>query len=280
MRQVRGSLGANRDKKMQAVVRSSRGVNRNLKCLAICGAALTTLAGYSSTADAQFTYSNTTTGTGLTVGTFLGGTTFNGTPVTTGSPTDGTSTTAGMFSAAYSDGTGSYTGSGSSGLTYNLDPTGIVLSSTLTGTATSTAADGNPNDYVVTVPSGGIGTDFMVATTGLYNLTGSVNFGGTAAAEFGGLFFTYTVNDDTDHTGFSLDDDLEDTDAAPAIVGVVNEMVTLTAGDRYTLAYGVSLNPASAAAASPRTSTITGSAHKRRSRPLSSPNQPPCHCWP
>ena len=232
----------------------------NFKSLSACGAVLAAVAGYSSIADAQFTYSSTTTATGLTVGTFLGGTAFNGTPVVAGTPTDGTSTTTGTFTAAYSNNTGSYTGSGSSGLNYNLDPTGLVITSSLNGIATSTASDGNPNDYVVTTPSGGVGTDFMVATTGLYHLTGSVHFGGTAAAEFGGLFFTYTVNDDTNHSGFSLDDNLEDTNASPNIVGVVDEQVTLTAGDRYTLAYGVSLNPASAASASPITSTIFGSA--------------------
>jgi hypothetical protein len=47
------------------------------------------LAVYSTSANAQFTYSGVTTGTGLTVGTFLNGTQYNGNTVTTGTATDG-----------------------------------------------------------------------------------------------------------------------------------------------------------------------------------------------
>ena len=232
-----------------------RSIHRNLKCLLLCGAVF---AAYSSTADAQITYISPVTGSGLTVGTFLGGTTFNGTPVIAGTPTNGTSTTAGSFTAAYSNGTGQYSGSGSSQLTYALNPSGLAVSSVLSGTADSLAYDGNPNDYVVTVASGGVTTDFTVATTGSYELKGSESFGGTSSAEFGALFLNLSLND---HNGpLFIDDNLQDDSVSPDTQGSIDDVITLVAGDLYTLQYGLSVNPATAASVSPFTSTLSGTA--------------------
>lgn len=247
-------------KKMKPVVRSSRGTNRNLKSLALCGATLAAFAGYTSIANAQFTYSGPTTGAGMTIGTFVGGTAFTATPVMTGTATDGTLTAAGTFSGQYSNNQGSYSGAGSSDLTYNFDPSGVSATVGLNGTADAEVGNDNANDDVVTVPSGGILTDFMVATTGQYNLTGLVNFGGRASAQFGALFVTYTVNDDTDPSGFSLTENIEDQNPTPDVPLSLSEVINLTAGDRYTLSFGASLNPASAADSAPLTSTLTGSA--------------------
>jgi hypothetical protein len=245
---------------MQAIVRSSRSPHRNLQRLAICGAALAAFAGYASSANAQFTYSGPTTGAGLTVGTFVGGTAFTATPVMAGTATDGTLTAAGTFSGPYSNNQGSFSGAGSADLTYHFDPTGVSATIGLNGTADAIAGNDSANDDVVTVPSGGIGTDFMVATTGQYDLTGLVTFGGRASAQFGALFVTYTVNDDTDPSGFSLTEHIEDENPTPDVPLSLNELINLTAGDRYTLSFGASLNPASAADSAPLTSTLTGSA--------------------
>jgi len=247
-------------KNLKTIVRLSLGTNRNLKCLAICGAALAVFAGFTSSANAQFTYSGPTTGAGLTIGTFAGGTTFTATPVMTGTATDGTLTAAGMFSGQYSNGQGLYSGAGSSDLTYNFDPTGVSATVGLNGTADAEVGNDSANDDVVTVPSGGITTDFMVATTGQYNLTGLVNFGGRASAQFGALFVTYTVNDNTDPSGFSLTENIEDENPTPDVPLSLSESINLTAGDLYTLSFGASLNPASAADSAPLTSTLTGSA--------------------
>jgi hypothetical protein len=245
---------------MQTCVLSAREKRRGLNGLIVCGAALAAFAGYSSRADAQFTYSSTVTAATLTVGTFISGTSFNGTPVMTGTATDGAITTTGNFSAGYGNGNGLYLGAGSSDLGYTFDPTGIVASIGLSGTADSLVGDGDANNDVVTVPSAGIGTDFMVATTGAYTLTGLVNFGGRASAQFGALFLTYTVTDDTDHSGFSLDDNLQDENPTPDMPLSVSELVNLTAGDRYTLSFGASLNPATASDSAPLNSMLTGSA--------------------
>ena len=86
---------------MKTIVRSSLGSNRNLKYLAICGAALGAFAGFTSRANAQFNYLSPATGAAMTVGTFAGGTTFTATPVMTGTATDGTLTAAGTFSGQY-----------------------------------------------------------------------------------------------------------------------------------------------------------------------------------
>jgi hypothetical protein len=196
----------------------------------------------------------------MTVGTFAGGTAFTATPVMTGTATDGTLTAAGVFSGVYNNNQGSYSGSGSSGLTYNFDPAGVSATVALNGTANAQVGNGSANDDVVTTPSGGIGTDFMVATTGQYNLTGLVNFGGRASAQFGALFVTYTVSDDTDPSGFSLTENIEDENPTPDVPLSLSEVINLTAGDRYTLSFGASLNPASAADSAPLISTLTGSA--------------------
>lgn len=248
------------EKNMKTIVRSSLRTIRNLKCLAIYGAALVAFAGSTSRADAQFTYSGPTTGAGLTIGTFTGGTTFTATPVMTGTATHGTLTAAGTFSGQYSNGQGLYSGAGSSDLTYNFDPTGVSATVALNGTADAEVANGSANEDVVTVPSGGIGTDFMVATTGQYNLTGLVNFGGSASAQFGALFVTYTVHDNTDGSGFSLTKNIEDENPTPDVPLSLSESINLTAGDLYTLSFGASLNPASAAESAPLTSALTGSA--------------------
>jgi hypothetical protein len=166
----------------------------------------------------------------------------------------------GTFSGAYANGLGSYSGAGSADLNYHFDSTGVSASVGLNGTADAITGNNNANDDVITVPSGGIGTDFMVATTGQYMLTGSVTFGGTASAQFGALFLTYQVNDDTDHSGFSLDDNLQDGNPTPNNPLAVSELVTLTGGDRYTLSFGASLNPESASDSAPLSSTLTGSA--------------------
>jgi hypothetical protein len=248
------------EEKMQTVIRSSRSTNRNLKCLAICGATLAAFAGSTSHANAQFSYSGPTTGAGLTIGTFVGGTTFTATPVMTGTANDGTLTAAGTFSSAYSNNQGLYSGAGSSDLTYHFDPTGVSATVGLNGTADAEAGNDSANDDVVTVPSGGIATDFMVATTGQYNLTGLVNFGGRASAQYGALFVTYTVSDDTDPSGFSLTENIEDENPTPDVPLSLNELINLTAGDLYSLSFGASLNPESAADSAPLTSTLTGSA--------------------
>src|SRR5271167_4516188 len=171
-------------------------------------AVMAILAGYSSKADAQFTYANTSTGVTLTVNTSDGGGNVFGPPVTMGTPTDGSLTNAGTYTSIYPNGNGSYTGGGSAQVSYNLDSTGLEVGVALSGSADSEAGDGDFYNTVNTDSSAGIDTDFMVATTGLYDLTGSVMFGGAESSYFGGLFLTYTVNDDTDHSGFSLDDDL------------------------------------------------------------------------
>ncbi len=178
----------------------------------------------------------------------------------TGTATDGTLTAAGTFSGQYSNGQGLYSGGGSSDLTYNFDPTGVSASVGLNATADAEAGNGDANDDVTTAPSGGIGTDFMVATTGQYNLTGLVNFGGRASAQFGALFVTYTVTDHTDPSGFSLTQNIEDENPTPDVPLSLNETINLTAGDLYTLSFGASLNPATAADSAPLTSTLTGSA--------------------
>jgi len=245
---------------MQAVVHSSRRVNRNLKPLAIYGAALAAFVACSTRADAQFTYLSPVTGAGLTVGTFNGGTAFTATPVMTGTATDGTLTAAGTFSGVYANNQGSFSGAGSSYLTYNFDSTGVSATVALNGTADAQVGNNNANEDVVTVPSGGIGTDFIVATTGQYNLTGLVNFGGSTSAQFGALFVTYTVFDNTDHSGFSLTENIEDQNPTPNVPLSLSEVINLTAGDRYTLSFGASLNPATAAESAPLTSTLTGSA--------------------
>jgi hypothetical protein len=228
----------------------------------LCGAAsvMVLIGGYASKANAQFTYANTTTAAGLTVGTFVGGTAFTATPVTVGTATDGTITAAGSHSDVYSNNQGSYSGTGSADLSYNFDPTGIVASVGLNGTADAITGNGSANDDVVTIPSGGVGTDFMVSTTGQYLVTATNTFGGRASSQFGALFVTYTVNDDTNGSGFSLTNNQEDENPTPNSPGAIDELVTLTAGDRYTLAFGASLNPESAADSAPLSSSLTGSA--------------------
>jgi hypothetical protein len=237
-------------------------LNRQRVRSVLCGTAgvMVLIGGYASRANAQFTYANTTSAAGLTVGTFIGGTAFTATPVTAGTATDGTITAAGSHSGIYSNNQGSYSGTGSSDLTYNFDPTGIVASVGLNGTADAIAGNGDANDDVTTVPSGGVGTDFMVSTTGQYLVTATNTFGGRASSQFGALFVTYTVNDDTNGSGFSLTDNQEDENPTPDSPGALDEVVTLTAGDRYTLAFGASLNPASAADSAPLSSSLTGSA--------------------
>ena len=221
-------------------------------------AVIALLAGSIPAANAQFTYSNTTEGAGLSVGTFENGQTYNATPVMAGTATDGTITAAGSSSGVFGNDEGSYSGTGSAGLTYNLDPTGMVISTALNGSAD--ALTPSDVDAVITVPSGGVTTDFMVATTGEYNLTASVLFGGCASAQFGALFLTYTVNDDTNGGGLQLDDNYQDENPTPDSPAGLNEQVFLTAGDRYTLAFGTSLNPESTATSAPLDSTLTASA--------------------
>src|SRR6202034_1351339 len=78
------------------------------------------LAGYASTASAQLTYSSTPECAGLSVGTFENGQTYNATPVMAGTATDGTITAAGSSSGVFGNDEGSYSGTGSAELTYNL----------------------------------------------------------------------------------------------------------------------------------------------------------------
>ena len=130
----------------------------------------------------------------------------------------------------------------------------------LTGTADAEVGNGSANDDVVTIPSGGISTDFTVASTGQYNLTSLVNFGGRASSQFGALFVTFTVSDDTDPSGFSLTKNIEDENPTPDVPFSLSESINLTAGDRYALSFGASLNPESAADSAPLISTLTGSA--------------------
>jgi hypothetical protein len=216
------------------------------------------LASSTPMANAQFTYANTTTGAGLTVGTSEEGTTFTATPTMTGTATDGTLTAAGSSSGVFGNGDGSYSGTGSADLTYNLDPTGMVITSGLNGSAD--AVTPSDVDAVITTPSAGVGTDFMVGTTGEYNLTASVLFGGRASAQFGALFLTFTVNDDTNGGGLQLDDNYQDENPTPDSPAGLNEQVLLTAGDRYTLAFGTSLNPETTASSAPMDSSLTASA--------------------
>jgi hypothetical protein len=227
-------------------------------------AVMAILAGYSSKADAQFTYSGVTTGAGLIIETSNGGagTSYTATPVMTGTATDGTDTATGSFSGVYGNGEGSFSGTGSANVTYNFDPTGLVVNIDLNGTANAVTANGGDLDNISTDPSGGVGsgTDFMVATTGEYDLAGLVTFGGRESAQGGALFVTYTVNDDTNSGGLQTDNDLEDENPTPDVPLDFSELVTLTAGDVYTLGFGAEVNPGSASNSAPASSTLTGSA--------------------
>jgi hypothetical protein len=222
-----------------------------------CVAGIAALAFCTSGALASFTYSSTSDSAAVTIGTANTGTQNSATPVFAGTASDGSIAGTTSYSGQFSGPTGLYGGSGTTSLTYAFDISGVTLNSTLSSSSTVTNG-GTSTDTAETAASTTASTNFTVATTSPYIFNAALTFGGNAGKP-GELVFTYTVTDNTTSTTV-LNDSLTDNSSTADTPGAVDESLTLTAGDSYTLNYSVSLDASSPAANGFSTTSLTGSA--------------------